>query len=160
MKVIFVVTVLILSSMVYAGEQCLDGQFFDDCDRTTTGVCTPGCRALPTCPEGQIYNSCLGPQFGPGACTPGCVNVLPPPASVGPVGPESLCITSYCHPVSYSWVGNFAVAESSLANGYTVLGSSGPCLNEDRSLCPDIFNQAFSDMRLKALQANRAQQYE
>ena len=88
------------------------------------------------------------PCFGPGGCVP-----------TGPTGPAQLCIANACTPVTYSWDGDFAVAQSVLPNGYPVAGIIGPCLYPDRAQCPDIFNQAFAAMRINALQANRAQRY-
>lgn len=131
MKIIFVVTALILGSLAFADEQCPAGQMYDDCNRTMTSLCTPG-----------------------------CVGVAVPPSIVDPVGPETLCIAANCHPVTYVWLGDFVLATSALGNGYAVLGSAGPCFTADRSLCPDVMNQAFADLRTKALQANRAQSYE
>ena len=103
MKTVFAVTALLLYSLAF-GESCPTGQVYDDCNRTMTGMCIPGCRDVvqPQCPVGQIYNACLGPQFGPGACVKGCVPILaPPPDVTGPTGPDALCITAYCHPVTY-----------------------------------------------------------
>jgi hypothetical protein len=110
-----------------------------------------------SCAPGQIYDDCSGPQFGPGGCVPGCrgeVIITP-----GHFGPGELCFPESCSPVTYFWVGAKAVAESRLPNGYEVMGWSGPCLNDDRALCPDILNQAFSDLRMNALRANRAQHF-
>jgi hypothetical protein len=111
-----------------------------------------------TCPLGQTWEDCSGPQFGPAPCVPGCRGEITLPAD-GPFGPGELCIAEVCKPVTYFWVGAKAVAESWLPNGYEVLGWSGPCLNENRSQCPDILNQAFNDLRTNALRANRAQGY-
>jgi hypothetical protein len=112
-----------------------------------------------SCAPGQVYDDCSGPQFGPGGCIPGCRGV-PTPDVGGPFGPSELCIKEACSPVTYFWVGSKAVAESKLPNGYEVLGWSGPCLNDDRSQCPDILNQAFADLRTNALRANRAQTFD
>lgn len=114
-----------------------------------------------SCPTGQVYNSCDGPQFGPGPCTPGCYAIpgVNPPTSPEPTGPNELCITEPCQVVQYRWSGDLVVAESQLPNGYAVMGWSGPCFNEDRSQCPDILNQAFNDLRTNALRANRAQSF-
>lgn len=112
-----------------------------------------------SCPDGQIFNSCDGPQFGPGPCIPGCIVSGNPPPSNEPTGPSELCIREECRSVAYSWMGNIAIAESELPNGYRVLGWAGPCANADRS-CPDILNQAFNDLRTNALRANRAQEAE
>jgi hypothetical protein len=128
MKTVFAVTALILCSLAFGGESCPTGQVYDDCNRTMTGVCTPGCVPVAS----------------------------PSPDVTGPTGPDALCVSAYCHPVAYTWAGDFALAQSALGNGYPLLGSAGPCFTEDRSLCPDIFNQAFNDLRLKSLQANRA----
>ena len=114
---------------------------------------------VQTCPIGQTWEDCSGPQFGPGPCTPGCRGEVVVPPSKGPFGPSELCITETCKPVTYFWVGAKAVAESRLPNGYEVLGWAGPCLNEDRSQCPDILNQAFNDLLDNALRANRAQTF-
>jgi hypothetical protein len=110
-----------------------------------------------SCPSGQTWNDCLGPQFGPGGCIPGCVGTPNNPVNLS--GPSELCILNQCKPVTYYWVGAKVVAESWLPNGYEVLGWSGPCLNENFAQCPDIFNQAFADLRMNALRANRAQNY-
>lgn len=111
-----------------------------------------------SCPAGQRWNDCSGPQFGPGGCIPGCVGTALP--TDGPFGPSELCIQDSCSPVTYTWFGNLVVAESTLPNGYEVMGWSGPCLETARAQCPDILNQAFSDLRMNALRANRAQRYE
>jgi hypothetical protein len=113
------------------------------------------------CPEGQTYNDCSAAQFGPGGCVPGCQvvpSVIPEnPPIVVPVVPQELCLPKGCSTITYFWVGAKVVAESRLPNGYEVLGWSGPCPSDDRSQCPDIFNQAFADLRMNALRANRAQ---
>lgn len=93
--------------------------------------------------------TCAGPAFP-------CEN---PPNYSEPTGPAELCLPDGCTPVSYSWSGDFAVAQSTLPNGYPVAGIIGPCLNSDRGQCPDIFNQAFAVLRINALQANRAQRF-
>jgi len=110
-----------------------------------------------SCPEGQIFNSCDGPQTGPGQCIPGCVAVGVPPVVSEPIGPTELCVSDACQFVRYVWIGNIVVAESQLANGYAVIGWSGPCLASTRGECPDILNQAFSDLTMNAKRANRAQ---
>ena len=113
-----------------------------------------------SCPEGQIFNSCDGPQFGPGPCTPGCYGVAIPPQGVpDPVGTNELCLPQGCQSVSYVWVGDLVIAESRLPNGYSVMGWSGPCLAASRGECPDILNQAFSDLEMNAKRANRAQSF-
>lgn len=91
-----------------------------------------------------------GTCAGPGPCND---------APTQPTGPAELCLPDGCTRVAYSWSGDFAVAQATLPNGYPVVGSIGPCLDPDRSACPDIFNQAFAAMRINALQANRAQRY-
>ena len=110
-----------------------------------------------SCPEGQIFNSCDGPQTGPGQCTPGCVAVGVPPVVDDPVAPNELCVPEGCQSVRYVWIGNVVIAASRLSNGYEVLGWSGPCLAASRGECPDILNQAFSDLTMNAKRANRAQ---
>ena len=105
--------------------------------------------ALSLFASSTYAGTCAGPAFGPGGC----------PDSSAPTGPADLCLPDGCTRVSYSWSGDFAVAQSALPNGYPVAGMIGPCLNPDRSQCPDIFNQAFAAMRVNALQANRAQRY-
>jgi hypothetical protein len=112
-----------------------------------------------SCAPGQVYDDCSGPQFGGGGCIPGCRGEAPVAPGVGPFGPTELCLPEACSPVAYFWIGAKAVAESTLPNGYEVLGWAGPCLNEDRALCPDILNQAFNDLRMNALRANRAQNF-
>ena len=112
-----------------------------------------------TCPTGQTWDDCSAPQFGPGGCVPGCRGESVVTPGTGPFGPSELCIHLVCSPVTYFWVGAKAVAESRLPNGYEVLGWSGPCLNEDRSQCPDILNQAFNDLRTNALRVYRAQSF-
>lgn len=82
--------------------------------------------------------------------SPGCGTPLPN-------GPAELCIREACQPVRYSWLGTMAVAESTLPNGYNVLGWAGPCAEASLN-CPDILNQAFADLRTNALRANRAQE--
>ena len=115
--------------------------------------------ATPSCPPGQTWNDCSGPQFGPGGCVPGCVGEPSVPPSPDLSGPGELCLPEGCQPVVYSWLGTMVVAGSRLPNGYSVLGWAGPCLDSYQQ-CPDIFNQAFTDLRLNALRANRAQRYE
>ena len=106
-----------------------------------------------SCPEGFFYNSCgFGPAVG---CVPGCVALPAPPVESS--GPSSLCIREVCAPVVYSWIGSKAVAESTLPNGYEVIGWSGPCFHEDRTQCPHIFGQAFLDLQINAARADRAQ---
>lgn len=112
-----------------------------------------------SCPAGQEWNACDGPQFGGGGCIPGCVGEPTAPPSTDLSGPGELCLPEGCQPVSYSWLGTLVVAESRLPNGYAVLGWSGPCLELNQQ-CPDILNQAFADLRMNALRANRAQRYE
>jgi hypothetical protein len=96
--------------------------------------------------------------FGPGGCTwAGPSPTPPPPAPVDPTGPTDLCIRDQCQPVFYSWLGRKVVAESTLPNGYEVMGWAGPCLNPIPGNCPDIFNQAHRDLLNNALIRNRAQ---
>ncbi len=85
--------------------------------------------------------------FGPGGCVPDAPD---------PTGPAELCILD-CKPVQYTQFGLFALATSTLANGYSVLGWAGPCQLDNLSLCPDIYNQAFADLYIAAQRANRAQ---
>lgn len=85
--------------------------------------------------------------FGPGGCVPESPALL---------GPAELCIID-CKPVQYTQFGLFALATSTLANGYSVLGWAGPCQLDNLSLCPDIYNQAFEDLYIAAQRANRAQ---
>ena len=112
-----------------------------------------------TCPVGQVWDNCSGPQFGGGGCIPFCRDEAIVPPGVGPFGPAELCINAACSPVVYFWVGAKAVAESRLPNGYEVMGWAGPCLSENRSQCQDIFNQAFYDLHTHALRATRAQTF-
>ena len=123
-------------------------------------VSVPYWASAQSCPEGQIFNSCDGPQVGPGPCTPGCVAIGVPPVITDPVAPGELCLPQGCQSVSYVWIGDLVVAESRLANGYAVMGWSGPCLEPTQADCPDIFNQAFADLELNAKRANRAQRAE
>lgn len=87
-----------------------------------------------------------------------CFSPSPPGVDCAPKpsGPSQLCLPSGCSPVTYSWYGTLAVAESTLPNHYPVLGWAGPCVGS----CPDIFNQAFTDLEMNAKRANRAQRYE
>jgi hypothetical protein len=110
--------------------------------------------AQNVCPEGQRYESCQGTSAGPAPCVPGCVAI---PGYEPTPGPSLLCIRNECQSVRYSWTGDLAVAESQLANGYSVLGWAGPCVYSDRSQCPDIWNQAFQDLQINALRSHRAQ---
>jgi len=110
-----------------------------------------------SCPEGQIYNSCDGPQFGGGGCIPGCFDVVAPPLVTDPVAPSELCVPDGCQSVSYVWIDNLVIAVSQLSGGYAVLGWSGPCLAGSHDECPDILNQAFADLTMNAKRANRAQ---
>jgi len=107
-----------------------------------------------TCPDGQIWQSCSGTSAGPGPCIPGCIGDSAPVA-----GPAELCLPDGCQPVQYSWMGDIVVAESMLMNGYSVLGWAGPCVHEDRLLCPNIFEQAFQDLTINALRSTRAQSF-
>lgn len=87
------------------------------------------------------------------ACfSPGCPTGEP----AQPIGPTELCLPDGCQPVTYSEIGGFTLAGSFLSNGYPIIGWSGPCLSET---CPDIRNQAFSDLEMNAKRANRAQRY-
>lgn len=117
----------------------------------------PALAFAQVCPPGQTWNDCSGSQAGPGSCVTGCRGIIAEGA--GPFGPGELCIQNDCSPVTYFWIGAKAVAESRLPNGYEVLGWAGPCLNDDVTQCPDIFNQAFADLRNNALRVNRAQGY-
>lgn len=105
-----------------------------------------------SCPVGQTWNDCSGPQFGPGSCVPGCVGVELVPRE----GQAFLCLLGSCTPVEYQLNNGFAFAFSQLPNGYRVVGWSGPCAD----VCPDLLNQAFSDLELNAKRAYRAQRYE
>lgn len=110
-----------------------------------------------SCPVGQTWDDCSGPQFGGGGCIPGCAGVPSEPVIPNePVGPNELCLPD-CQPVTYAWLGNIVIAQSRLSNGYSVLGWSGPCFDPS---CPDIMNQAWNDLRMNAVRANRAQRYE
>jgi hypothetical protein len=106
-----------------------------------------------SCPTGQVYDDCNHTSVGPGPCVPGCVAQ----EIAEPTGPAELCIRDECRPVTYSWFGTLVVAESQLANGYAVMGWSGPCLAASRGECPDIWNQAFQDLQINALRSHRAQ---
>lgn len=106
------------------------------------------------CPDGQVYDACTGTSAGPGPCIPGCIA-----APIGPIGPAQLCIANVCAPVVYGWEGDIATAQSTAPSGYQVIGWSGPCGYSNRSQCPDIFNQAFEDMRMNALKVHRAQNF-
>ncbi len=123
------------------------------------GLLASSLASAQYCPEGQIFNSCDGPQVGPGPCTPGCVAIGVPPVITDPVAHGELCLPQGCQSVSYVWIGDLVVAESRLANGYAVMGWSGPCLSANRGECPDILNQAFSDLEMNAKRANRAQSF-
>jgi len=94
----------------------------------------------------SVFANC-NQGFGPGGCVP---------ESPDPIGPAELCILD-CKPVQYTQFGLFALATSTLANGYSVLGWAGPCQLDNLSLCPDIYNQAFADLYIAAQRANRAQ---
>ena len=85
------------------------------------------------------------PCFGPGPCG----------EPVEPTGPAELCLPEGCNPVIYSRLNGFALAESILPSGYPVIGWSGPCFDE----CPDLLNQAFTDLELNAKRANRAMRF-
>ena len=109
--------------------------------------------------DSDIVMKLLALLFGISLCSSVAAEPCPGPAGCGqPIGPPILCIRDHCQPVQYSWTGDLAIAESMLPNGYSVLGWAGPCLSEDRSQCQDIFNQAFADLRINALRANRAQE--
>lgn len=100
--------------------------------------------------------TCAGPapcDYVPGPCFgPACVPVEP----VEPTGPAELCLPEGCSPVTYRWLDRFMTATSFLPNGYPVIGWSGAC---DAEVCPDIKNQAFSNLEWNAKVANRAQRY-
>lgn len=88
-----------------------------------------------------------------------CAGPAPCPPDAGPTGPAELCLPDGCTPVEYTWHGDFALAEGTLVNGYRIFGWAGPCDWPDHTRCPNIFNQAYSDMSLYALRAYRAQRY-
>ena len=107
----------------------------------------------------------FGPDYDPTPCPP---DVTPPPVCVSPalgcedpqpMGPVELCLPEGCTLVSYSWLGDMALAGATLPNGYPVIGWSGPCLSADRAQCPNILMQAWTDLQLNALRANRAQSF-
>ena len=97
----------------------------------------------------QASAQCFSPAHPDDPCdgTP----FTPPPIS----SPSLLCLPEGCNPVSYTEINGFTVAESVLPNNYPVIGWSGPCFD----VCPDIRNQAFSDLEMNAKRANRAQRY-
>lgn len=86
-------------------------------------------------------------------------------------GPKELCLNKElgCAPVFYSiieWSSTsgsvfgptpqtpwFAVAVSHVS-GYPVIGVAGPCMSNWQ--CPAIYEQAYDDMRLRSLIAQRA----
>lgn len=118
------------------------------------GCFSPNDCTTPQCPEGQVWESCEGPVFGPTNCTPRCV------VQSTVSGPQTLCIgNNPCQVVNYHWLGNIVIAQSTLANGYALMGWSGPCLHTDRNQCPDILNQAFTDLKTNALRINRGQTF-
>lgn len=79
---------------------------------------------------------------GPSGCSP-------------PTGPNELCLREHCSPVIYSPLGGIIIAESNV-DGYSVIGWAGPCLKSSFAECPDILNQAFSDLEINAFRALRA----
>ena len=95
---------------------------------------------LALIPSLSIAQPCFSPSCGP----------------IEPVGAAELCLGAACTPVNYSWTGDMAIASTTLANGYQVIGWSGPCKSVDRSQCPDIFNQAFADLTMNAKRVSRA----
>lgn len=100
------------------------------------------------------------PCFSPGCGGEVCVGPGPcGPVNPGPVGPTELCLPEGCALVAYAWHGDMALAGAQLPNGYPLLGWAGPCLSADRAQCPNIFIQAFDDLRTNALRANRAQRF-
>lgn len=112
----------------------------------------------PCAGDGWVWDDCSGPVFGPSPeCIPGWKPgpTVPPPADVFPAGPAELCLgASGCFPVRYSPFGLFMIAESVLPNGYPTMGWAGPCFGP-MNTCPDIGNQAWSDLRLNALRIHR-----
>lgn len=94
--------------------------------------------------------------FGPAGDATWAGPAPTPPPSAGPAGPLEWCVHGECQPVFYVWLGKKAVAESTLPDGYETLGWAGPCLQEDRNACLDIFNQAYRDLLDNAFRAFRA----
>jgi hypothetical protein len=76
--------------------------------------------------------------------------------------PELLCfkdVTGFevCSIVRYVAVGNIMLAVSKTLDGYEVLGWSGPCDQPSTDGCPSIKRQAFNDLRVNLINAQRAQ---
>ena len=101
------------------------------------------------------WNDCSGPSAGPGPCVPHWMCPVLPPGGALPVGPSELCFgLDGCSSVQYRLDGSFLLAETVLPNGFAVLGWAGPCLGPLTG-CPDLANQAFSDLRLNAYRIYR-----
>lgn len=163
MKALLIAGLLVMGS-ASANPACLPGEVFDDCSGTQVGpgVCVPGCRLVDPAPSPKCrWETCEGPQVGPGPCVPGWVcPVKPPVTPPAPIGPPQLCLgASGCFPVLYRADGGFLIAESVLPNGYRVMGWAGPC-GGPISSCPDIGNQAHSDLRMNALRIHRGLRFE
>lgn len=84
---------------------------------------------------------------GPGPCVP-----------TEPVIPTELCIRDVCTPINYNQLDKIVIANSNI-NGYAIIGWAGPCLKETIQQCPDIFNQAVSDLYINATRALRAVEF-
>lgn len=128
MKKTILVAALLVGSSAIAGE-CVDGQW-------------------------------VGTYAGPGSTPPDCTQEVIPPDSgfTTPVSGNALCFPDGCSAIAFTWVGLFRVAQSTLPNGYPVLGFSGPCLNYNG--CDEIDVQAESSLFWNARQAHRAQRYQ
>ena len=113
----------------------------------------PGCE----------WEDCQGTSVGPAPCVPRWICPVSPPATPEtPVGPSVMCLgPAGCFPVTYKEIdGGFVIAESVIPAGYPVIGWAGPCFFERGETCPDLGNQAFSDLRMNALRIHRGLRYE
>lgn len=108
------------------------------------------------CVDGQWAGTYPGPSPNPPDCPNTPVN---PPLPEEPTGPVRLCIDGWCESVIYEWYKDFALATWTNPTGYPIMGWAGPCLEAQTSSCPDIFNQAFLDLRLNALRVHRGIRY-
>jgi hypothetical protein len=97
----------------------------------------------------------FGPGQPPGWTPPNDDGFLPQPPATG--APDSICYPSgICSIVSYIPVGQFMLAISQTLDGYPVLGWSGPCDQPTVGGCPSIRRQAYNDLHVNVINAQRA----
>lgn len=99
------------------------------------------------CVDGVWQGTWAGPSQEPPSCE---MPVEPTPAD--PV----LCFPEGCVPVTYSWYGQFRIAEATMPSGYPMLGWSGPCVSGN---CPEIDAQAYWSLYWNSRQVYRSARY-